>query len=160
MAVEINLKGKLPENAVLIEAFPSKGYVSTIAANFLVEKLGMQYVGCINSDELGGIIVVHASKPMPPIRIYAKDDIILIISELIIPSQLLSDFSKAIVNLIKKTKPRELILLASMSGIETTGEHEILWITTDDTLAERIKNWKSKSRSWRTASSPAYQAAS
>ncbi|MCX6695764.1 MAG: PAC2 family protein [Candidatus Altiarchaeota archaeon] len=139
MTVDIKVKGKLPENAILIEAFPSKGYVSTIAANIIVKKLGMQEVGCITSDELTGIVVVHDSKPMLPIRIYAKDDLILITSELIIPVPLLPDFSKAIGAWIKGVKPREMILLASMSGIQTTEEHEIFWLSSDEKLSERME---------------------
>jgi len=138
MSVEINLTGNVPENAVLIEAFPSKGYVSTIAANILVKKLDMKQVGCITSDELSGVVVVHESKPMVPIRIYTKDDIVVILSELIIPSPLLAEFSKAISRWIGKIKPRQLVLLASMSGMESTQEHEIFWVATDEKLAERI----------------------
>jgi len=139
MVVKVDVKGRIPENAVLIEAFPSKGYVSTIAANILMKKLAMEQVGCITSDDMAGIVVVHESKPVMPIRIYAKDDLVLILSEIIIPGPMLADFSSAISDWIKKIKPRELILLASMSGIESTEEHEIFWVATEDHLSERVK---------------------
>ena len=50
MTVNICIEKDLPEDPVLIEAFPSRGYVSTLASNHMIKKLEMEQVGYIECD--------------------------------------------------------------------------------------------------------------
>ena len=140
MAVKVNVTGVLPANPILIEAFPSRGYVSTLAANHLIKQLGMELVGNIESDKLLAIAVVHDSKPMHPIRIYAKDDMVLIFSELMIPFNLVPEFTDSISDWLKELKPKSAVLLASVPGVETEKEHEILAVSTDDAMRGKLSS--------------------
>jgi uncharacterized protein len=140
MTVKVNISGELPQSPVVIEAFPSKGYVSTLAANHLIKQLGMDLVGHIESDKLSAIAVVHDSKPMHPIRVYAKDELILIFSELMIPFSLVHEFTTSIGDWFRELNPKSAILLASVPGISTEKEHEILAVSTD----ERVKDLLSR----------------
>ena len=63
---EQNLKGYS-----LIEGFPGIGLVGPMAASYMIEKLGMEYVGYIASDLFPPIAVVHDGQPMHTARIYA-----------------------------------------------------------------------------------------
>ncbi len=145
MAVDIKVTGELPEKPVIVEAFPSKGYVSTLAASQMIKQLDMQYVGHIESDKLDVVAVVHDGRPMHPIRLYRKDDVVLIFSELMIPLNLVHDFTCALEDWFKELKPRRAILLASVPGVETDKEHEILAVSTDEELKEKIKGLNVKS---------------
>ncbi|MFH0859706.1 MAG: PAC2 family protein [Candidatus Altiarchaeota archaeon] len=133
---------KVPQNPIVIEAFPSKGFVSTIAANQMINELGMEQIGCIESDELPSVTMVHDSKPLRPMRIYAKGKIVIVFSELIVPLENIPEFSKVIAKWFTDIKPKQVILLAGISGVEIEKEHEILGITTDKSLEKKLKELK------------------
>lgn len=72
MTTKVVINKSIPENSIIIEAFPSKGFVSTIAANHMIMELGMKPIGYIESDRIPSITIIHDSEPQRPIRIYAK----------------------------------------------------------------------------------------
>jgi len=142
MAVSINITKSLPKNATLIEAFPSRGYVSTIAANHMIRQLKMEQVGHMESDHLDAVAVVHDGIPMHPIRIYAKDDLVIVFSELIIPFNIVHEFSQATGDWLKTLKPKNAILLASVPGVESKEEHEIMMVSTDEPMLAKLRKLK------------------
>ena len=63
---KVDLKG-----GTVIAGFPSIGLVSTIAANYLIDTLGLKEVGALNSKYFPALSVVHSAEPLSPVRIYA-----------------------------------------------------------------------------------------
>lgn len=59
------------DGAHVIAAFPSIGLVATIAANFLIERLGLRQVGLMDGADFPTISVVQKGEPLNPVRIYA-----------------------------------------------------------------------------------------
>ncbi len=57
--------------AQVVAAFPSVGLVATIAANFLIERLGLREVGTVDGPEFPTLSVVQNGEPLAPVRIYA-----------------------------------------------------------------------------------------
>ncbi len=108
---EANLKGY-----TLIEAFPGAGLVGSMAGSYMIEKLGMEYVGCIESDEFPPIATIHNGIPMYPARIY-KDDrtrFVLVISEFTIPSNSIYQLSREIMGFIRKYGIEKIISISGM----------------------------------------------
>lgn len=138
MTTEIELKGKIPENPIIIEGFPSVGFVSTIATKYMMDELGMKLIGWVNSDGIRSVAIVHDSKPMRPIRIYRKDNLILLFSEVNIPMQYAREFSQALREWFRKIKPEKVILLAGIHGKTTEKEHEIFGISNDSALTKEL----------------------
>ncbi len=131
MTTNIYVKGELPRNPIIIEGFPSKGFVSTIATKYMIDELDMEVIGYVKSDKIQSIAVVHKSIPMYPIRIYRKDNIVLIFSEISIPYPFIKEFSDAFDRWFKEIRPEKVVLLAGISGKGTNKEHEIFGLTTD-----------------------------
>jgi len=140
MATEIVLKKGIPKNPIVIEGFPSKGFVSTIATRYMIDELEMEVVGHIRSDKVKSIAVVHDSVPMHPVRIYAKDNIVLIFSEVNIPIQFVGEFSDALVEWFREIKPEKIFLLAGVTCKEIEKEREIFSLTTDKELEKKLHN--------------------
>lgn len=138
MTTKVVFYRKPPKNPRVIDAFPSNGFVSTIAAQHMIEELSMELVGCIDSDKTRGTIVIHDSRPIKPIRIYAKDDLVLIYSEVIVPIECMAEFSSVISSWLDTVNPKEVFLLAGVSGAEVCGEHEILGVATTDNLSKEL----------------------
>jgi uncharacterized protein len=125
---------KIPKNSIIIEGFPSKGFVSTIAAKYMIDELDMEPIGYIESDKLKSVAVIHNSKPMRPIRIYAKGNVIVILSELVIPLNHLPEFSGAVIRWLREICPGEVVLLAGISGKDSEKQHEIFGLANTDEL--------------------------
>ncbi|HIE34386.1 MAG TPA: proteasome assembly chaperone family protein [Candidatus Altiarchaeales archaeon] len=140
MATEIVLRKDIPKNPIVIEGFPSKGFVSTIATRYIIDELEMKVVGYIRSDHVKSIAVVHGSVPMHPVRIYAKDNIVLIFSEINIPIQFVGEFSDAFVEWFREIKPGKVFLLAGIACKEIEKEREIFSLTNDIELEKKLHN--------------------
>ena len=140
--VVIKEGNKLPKNPVIIEGFPSKGFVSTISAKYMIDRLEMEPIGYIESDKLRSVTVIHNSKAMRPVRIYAKGNLIVILSEIILPLPNVPDFSNAIIEWFRKINPDKVVLLAGISGKESEKEHEIFGLANTPELTKKLSEAK------------------
>lgn len=67
---ELDLK-----NAMLIEAFPTIGLVSTIAASYLVSELKLKLKGTVTAPWLPPVAVVYGGRALPPVRLYGGEKV-------------------------------------------------------------------------------------
>jgi len=58
------------QDGTIIAGFPSIGLVSTIAANYLIDSLGLKQIGALESKYFPTLSVVHSAEPLSPVRIY------------------------------------------------------------------------------------------
>jgi len=99
---------------VIICGVPDAGLVGAIATSYLVKKLEMKEVGYLDSDELPPVLVFHKGKPSMPIRMYERNGIVVIISEVAIPLSLILDLAKVIVSWATKKEAQRIIVLGGM----------------------------------------------
>lgn len=59
------------EGAIVIDGFPSVGLVSSIVANYLIDSLGMEQIGIVESPAFPTVSLVRNGQPQHPVRIYA-----------------------------------------------------------------------------------------
>lgn len=118
MAVKIHEVAPISlKNPVVIEGFPGLGLVGTISASYLVEKLKMDLVGYITSDQFPPLAAVHNYTPQYPARIYAsrKHNLIVLISEFIVPLPAIYDLTDAIWDFAKAKKASKIISLGGIA---------------------------------------------
>ena len=98
-SVRLNTKIET-ENAMVVSCFPSIGMVSSVVAHFLIDHLDLEFVGAIVDPRLPVITLVQEGEPLPVIRAYAGrpqctiegcEQVILFMSELVIPEPLVND---------------------------------------------------------------------
>jgi len=77
--------------------FPDVGLVGTIAAYHLIDKLGLKQIAYVESDDFPPVVIIHKGRPVPPLRIYAGGDLMVVVSEIPIKSSLLYPVSKKLV---------------------------------------------------------------
>jgi uncharacterized protein len=99
------------EGALVVSCFPTVGYVSSIVAHYLVERLELNFVGGIRHADLPPVSLVQDGSPMPPIRFYTGeplcnvgkcDKIVLIASEIKVPSKLVLPIAEALLEWSKE----------------------------------------------------------
>ncbi|VVC02068.1 PAC2 family protein [uncultured archaeon] len=143
MAVEFHLIAKPRlKNPVLVEGFPGLGLVGTISASYLIEKLKMEPLGYITSDQFPPLAAVHNHKPLYPARIYysEKHDLIVFISEFVIPINAVQELADRIYEFAKKNKVKKII---SLGGIAIKGEQDTVYsITSMPELSVEISKIK------------------
>jgi uncharacterized protein len=99
------------ENPNVIIGLPDVGLVGLIATMHMIETLKMEKVGYIESRLFPPVIVLHNGEIQSPIKLYAKDNNIAIVSEIPIPSTAIYELSDALLERVKKWKPNVVILL-------------------------------------------------
>lgn len=101
---------------------PDVGLVGSIALSYLIQEQEMTEVGYLESDAFQPVVVVHKGVPKPPFRLYRKDDIIAIISEMPIDPPLIPPTARSVVDwaMAKNTK-----LIIAFSGIAVQNRLEI-----------------------------------
>lgn len=127
MAIQIikTAKPKL-KKPVLIDGFPGMGLVGTVAASYLVEKLKMEPMGYIESDSFPPLAAVHNYSPHFPARLYSsrKYNLIVLLSEFIVPIGSVHELSSRIWEFSKKEKVSRII---SLGGITIKGEQDTVY---------------------------------
>ena len=111
-------------DATVIAGFPSIGLVSTIVANYLIDALGLEQIGALNSAQFPALSVVHTGEPLSPVRIYAGklesgEKIAVFVSEFRPKPNLINSLSNAIMNWVKKKGCK---LLISPEGMVVEGK--------------------------------------
>lgn len=140
MAVHFHIVNPIKlKNPVLIEGFPGLGLVGTISASYLIEKLKMDFVGYIASDQFPPLAAVHNHKPLFPARIYAsrRHNLIVLISEFIVPLPAIYELSDKIREFAKTNNVGKII---SLGGITLKGEeNKVYAIASDEKLLAELE---------------------
>lgn len=110
--------------AVVMISFPTVGNVSSIAANYLVKKLGLERIGAITSKKFVPSAVIEDYVPTPPVRIYAghyrcgplKDceTFAVILSEISPPENIVPDLAEKIVRWCKERNTRYFVTMVGL----------------------------------------------
>lgn len=144
MAIEFTITEKKAglKRPILIEGLPGLGLVGTIAASYLVEKLNMKPYGYITSEKFPPLVAIHDHKPEYPIRLYysKKYNLIILLSEFIIPLSSVKDLADEIFKFSKSKNVKEII---SLGSITIKGEQDTVYvIASEEKGRERTKRLK------------------
>ena len=154
--VEVD-EGVNASGALLVSCFPSVGFVSSIVAPYLVDKRELDLVGGVRHPNLPAVCLVQDGKPLPPIRFYAGepicnmekcDKVILIASEIQVPSDLNLPLSTGLIDWITESGVGSTIMVDSFAhGVDSShsifdddeGMESMLGIGSTDSSHELLK---------------------
>jgi uncharacterized protein len=105
-----------------LEGFPGAGLVGPMAISYIIEKLKMDYIGYIESDQFPPLVAIHDNKPMPPIRIYysEKNKIAAVLAEFAIPIETTYELTEKLYDFIKASGMSKIV---SIGGIPSQPQH-------------------------------------
>ncbi len=98
---------------VAVEGFPGAGLVGAIAASYMITKLGLKHIASIESSMFPPFVALHKGEVYKPVRIYAKEDLIAVISEIPLPS---ITFEPLIKSLLKWFSEKGVKVIVSFDG--------------------------------------------
>jgi uncharacterized protein len=141
---ELEAATKISRPSVIV-GVPEVGLVGTIAASYLVEQLKLPEIANLESDLLPPVVIVHDSEPKPPIRMFGKDTLAVIVSEIPLVSLMSYEFASQIVAWCK-AKQGKMVLgatgLPSDARAEASSDSKpvVLAVTNDGNLRKSIKS--------------------
>lgn len=139
--VRIIEEESIAPDAMLINGLPGAGLVGLIAASYLISKLKLQKVAYVESDLLPPVTVMHRGEPHHPVRIYAKGNLLVLMSEIPIPNNIIYPLCRAIV---KWALSRKMSRIVSIGGLQVENRQvvkqpKVFGMVSSKELAEMLK---------------------
>ena len=112
------------EGALVVTCFPSAGFVSSIVAHYLVDRLGLTFVGGARGAGLPPVCLVQEGKPLPPLRFYAGepichmdrcDKVVLIATEIQVNADLTLSLADSILDWVEASGASQVMMIDSFS---------------------------------------------
>ncbi|NPA75984.1 MAG: proteasome assembly chaperone family protein [Euryarchaeota archaeon] len=146
MVVSIHELKKIDlRDGVILNGFPSVGLVSSIVGNYVIESLGLEQIGIVDSDYFPSVALVREWEPLSPVRIYGgdlKDDvkIAVFISEFQLPVQLIRPLASLILDW-SDDKRASMIITPEGLVAEKSDEVNIYGIGSTEYAKKRIPDY-------------------
>jgi predicted ATP-grasp superfamily ATP-dependent carboligase len=125
----------LAPNAVLLSSFPSAGLAATVAAHYVVRSLGLKRIGMLSSPTAIPVAVIQGGHVQPPIRVYGRPDLGIVVSEFPPALGSASEIAAAILAGAEAHRCRTVLCLEGVMPHPTDGEpdpsktEEAVWFT-------------------------------
>lgn len=99
----------------ILVGLPDVGLVGTISISYLVDKLGMEELGYIDSWKFPPLVIIKESTIKNPIRIYGKDNNIAVVSDLPFPQFIINPFFKSLLAWVSSLKPKTMVGITGLA---------------------------------------------
>ncbi len=129
------------ENPTIIEGVPDIGLVGSIAVSHMLLEQNFEEVGYVKSDLFAPVMVVHDRKVLNPVRIYQKEKILAILSEIPIEPKSGNLLSKKLTEWYKE-KGAKLIISISGTPVQDRidiDEPEIFGISNQEKTLKKME---------------------
>ena len=113
---------KMGETKYALLAFPDTGLVGTIAVGYAIQSKKMKEVGYVAPRALPPIRVIHNGEPKSPVRLYANNDLVTLISETPLPLQ---TYRELVSEMVKWAMQKKIQLLISLTGVAVQNRAEL-----------------------------------
>jgi uncharacterized protein len=124
---------------ILLVGFPSNGLVGTFTISYLIHNLDMKQIGEIDHLDIPPTLFIEDGEILSPIRIYKKNNIFVIISDLPLDPNLAYGFAESILEYCKKNDIQKIIIVSGMETINNDPkESKIYGLVTHQSLEETL----------------------
>ena len=104
------------ENTLLV-GFPSNGLVGTFSISYLIHHLKMKQIGEIEMPDLPLTLFVEGGEILTPIRVYNKNNLFVIISDVPFDQYLAEEFAHVVHKFCKKNAIKKIVIVSGMESI-------------------------------------------
>ena len=129
---------KIPKSpSILFVGIPGPGLIGILSLNYVIHSLDMEIVGEIEHSDLSNIIFIDNGELYGPVRIYKKNTIHVVISDVPIDYALAEDFTDAIIDFVKKNKIDMIVVLSGIHAADRNlSNPKTYGLVTNDKLDE------------------------
>lgn len=108
-------QSKIKENVLLV-GFPSNGLIGTFTISYIVYHLKMKLIGEIEHPGLLPTLFIENGEIFGPIRVYNKDNLFVIMSDLPFDPEMAHSFSEILIDFAKKNKIEKTIIISGLDS--------------------------------------------
>ncbi len=119
---------KPKEGSYLIVAFPTVGYISILAVNYLIHKKLVKEVGYIDLEVPEQLAVIDEGKITYPIRIFEGEHGIFVTTQFPVDLKFVKEITDTIVDIYNKTKSKAIITLDAINAAEEKKESGLFYV--------------------------------
>lgn len=110
---------KIPKSpSMLFVGIPGPGLIGILSLNYVIHSLDMEIVGEIEHSDLSNIIFIDNGELYGPVRIYKKNTLHAVISDVPIDYAIAEDFTESIIDFSKKNKIDMIIVLSGIRAAD------------------------------------------
>lgn len=110
---------KIPKSpSMLFVGIPGPGLIGMLSLTYVIHSLKMEIVGEIEHSDLSNIIFIDNGELYGPARIYKKNSLYAVISDVPIDYALADDFTESIIDFAKKNKINMIIVLSGIHAAD------------------------------------------
>ena len=120
--MEVKIVGKGFKDSWLVVGLPDAGLVGAISAAHVVRALGLEAIAYVESELLPPVIVVHQSKVCDPMRVFGRQGLMVLSSEVPIYPSLVYPLGKSVVEWAVREGAKGII---AITGIAVPNRLEI-----------------------------------
>jgi uncharacterized protein len=127
------------KGATVVVGFPGVGFSSPIATNYLIKQQDMLKVGHVVSGEFPPVASIHDYEPQHPMRIYQKDDIVVVTMEFVPQGDIVRPLGMHLLKWAAQGGAERIIVFDTMSpsDLQTFMEDRSIY-SVGATLSDRI----------------------
>lgn len=107
-------EGVVHKNPIVIAGLPDVGLVGTIAASYIVDKMGYKEIGYVESDLFPPVMVIHEGELKYPFGIYGNGSVIVLLSEVVVPPNAIYPLTRALTAWIKEIGAKLVIPITGL----------------------------------------------
>jgi uncharacterized protein len=100
--------------SVLIVGIPGPGLIGTLSTSYLVHALDMEIVGEIENEDMTPVVFIDNGEIFGPIRIYKKESLYAILSDIPIDYDMASGFTQSLIDFSQKNNIDMILLLSGI----------------------------------------------
>jgi uncharacterized protein len=124
------------EKTVLV-GFPGSGLVGSIALQYLVDQMDFEQIGAITSRHFPPVALMTKGVINAPVRLYEKDHLVAIISDVPIHPMICYEVADGIMNWLGQFDIREVVTIAGI--ITNEPEKRVFGVATSREALQRIE---------------------
>jgi len=133
----------LPENGAVLLGFPGSGLVGTIALQYMVDQLGFEQIGSMNSRYFPPLAMMNKGLINDPVRVYAKSTdgmtIAAIVADIPIAPPICYEIASALMEWLEPFKPKEVLTIAGI--VTNEPEKRVFSVATSQDALQRIQDY-------------------
>ncbi len=126
------------QEKTLLVGFPSNGLVGTFSISYLIHNLKMKQVGEIDMPDIPATLFVENGEILAPIRVYNKNNIFVIISDIPFNPYLADKFAQAVHEFCRKNAIKKIIIVSGMETINKKKESPKIYGLVTHPILENI----------------------
>ena len=143
--VWIDSRTDLPApGAVVLSCFPSAGLAATVAAHYMVQALKLERIAILTGAEDLPVAMVQSGRVEPPVRVYGRKDLAVVVSEFPVVPSSANALAGAILTGAERKKARLVLGLEGViphpqpepSDVPSSADEASVWYATSGPTVE------------------------